>query len=132
MRNGKPVLVNGRPVVRHHTPEKTVIFENLVKMATREAMGARPPFVGPIHLVVEIALAIPASWSRKRQAMAETGQICATKKPDADNVLKAVKDGMNGVVWVDDCQAVEYRMSKKYGTSPGVYVEVMELPLERA
>ncbi|SCU95566.1 conserved hypothetical protein [Cupriavidus necator] len=64
--------------------------------------------------------------------MAAAGQICATKKPDADNVLKAVKDGMNGVVWVDDCQAVEYRISKKYGTSPGVYVEVMELPLERA
>jgi Holliday junction resolvase RusA-like endonuclease len=132
MCNGKQLLVNGRPVVRHHTPEKTVIFENLVKMAAREAMGARSPFAGPVRLVVEIALAIPASWSRKRQAMAETGQICATKKPDADNVLKAVKDGMNGIVWVDDCQAVEYHISKKYSASPGVYVEAMELPLERA
>lgn len=112
--------------------EKTVIFENLVKMAAREAMGDRPPFAGPVLLVLEISLAIPASWSRKRQAMAESGQICATKKPDADNVLKAVKDGMNGIVWVDDCQAVDYRISKRYSASPGVYVEVVELPLERA
>lgn len=95
-------------------------------------MGGRPPFAGPMHLVVEIALAIPASWSKKRQGMAAADFICATKKPDAENLLKAIKDGMNGVVWVDDCQAVAYRISKKYGASPGVYVEVMELALERA
>jgi Holliday junction resolvase RusA-like endonuclease len=133
MRGGKPVFNgSGRPVVIHHTPEKTANYENRVALAAQQAMGARMPFAGPIHLVVEIALTIPASWSKKRQAMAEAGQICATKKPDADNVLKAIKDGLNGIVWVDDSQAVELRVSKKYGTSPGVYVEAMELPLERA
>lgn len=129
MRDGKPLLVNGRPVVKHHTPEKTVIFENLVKLAAKEAMSGRPPFAGPVELTLDIRLQIPASWSRKRQQLAEAGQIAATKKPDADNVLKAVKDGMNGIVWVDDAQAVEYRISKRYGATPGVRVIVEQLPL---
>jgi Holliday junction resolvase RusA-like endonuclease len=133
MRGGKPVFNGaGRPVVIHHTPEKTASYESRVALAAQQAMGMRTPFGGAMHLVAEIALAIPASWSRRRQAMAEAGLICATNKPDADNVLKAIKDGLNGIVWVDDSQVVEVRVSKKYGTSPGVYVEAMELPLEKA
>jgi Holliday junction resolvase RusA-like endonuclease len=130
---GRPIAgrgFNGHTTLR--TPEKTVAYESLVSLVAQQAMGSRPPFAGPIHLVVEILLAIPTSWSKRRQAMAEAGLICATKTPDADNVLKAIQDGMNGIVWVDDAQAVEYRISKKYGTSPGVYVEAMELPLEKA
>lgn len=132
MRGGKALMVNGRPIIKHHTPEKTVIFENLVKMAATQAMAGQPPFAGPVELWLDINLQIPASWSKKRQQQAAAGLVAATKKPDADNVLKAVKDGMNGVVWVDDAQTVEYRISKRYSTAPGVLVSVEELPLQSA
>ena len=73
-----------------------------------------------------------AADSRQRQRDAAAGLVAATKKPDADNVLKAVKDGMNGIVWIDDAQAVEYRISKRYSTSPCVQVSVEQLPLQAA
>jgi Holliday junction resolvase RusA-like endonuclease len=41
---------------------------------------------------------IPAGWSIKRRAPAEAATIYATNKPDADNVLKGIKDGCNGIM----------------------------------
>ena len=51
MRGGKALMVNGRPIIKHHTPEKTVIFENLVKMAATQAMAGQPYSTAPGVLV---------------------------------------------------------------------------------
>ncbi|KVE11181.1 endodeoxyribonuclease RusA [Burkholderia vietnamiensis] len=135
---GKPVA-KGRPrfsrrngVVRTHTPEESERYENLVKMAARAAMRSASPYAGPIRLIVHIGLPIPASWSMKRQGEAAAGAIGATKKPDADNVVKALKDGMNGVVYVDDGQVVDLWVSKRYARTPGVRIEAIELNLKSA
>ena len=129
---GRPKFARQGSFVRTYTPEKTATYENLVKLAATEAMSGRPPIEGPVELWLDINLQIPASWSKKRQRDAAAGLVAATKKPDADNVLKAVKDGMNGIVWLDDAQAVEYRISKRYSTSPCVQVSVEQLPLQAA
>lgn len=118
--------------VKTFTPEKTVIYENLVRMQADAAMASRAPLPGPIRLDIDILLQVPASWSNRRQTKAIEGDIAATKKPDADNVLKAIKDGMNGVVYVDDSQVVEIRVSKRYGAIPGVSVVVEPLARESA
>ncbi|WP_175829702.1 RusA family crossover junction endodeoxyribonuclease [Burkholderia cepacia] len=68
----------------------------------------------------------------KRQGEAATGAIGVTKKPDSDNVVKALKDGMNGVVYVDDGQVVDLWVAKRYAVVPGVRVEAIELNLQRA
>lgn len=129
---GRPKFARQGGFVRTYTPEPTARYENLVKLAATQAMAGLPPIEGPVELWLDINLQIPASWSKKRQQEAAAGLVAATKKPDADNVLKAVKDGMNGIVWVDDAQAVEYRISKRYSTSPGVQVSVEQLPLQAA
>ncbi|KUZ78284.1 RusA family crossover junction endodeoxyribonuclease [Burkholderia ubonensis] len=135
---GKPVA-KGRPRfsrqgghVRTHTPEKTERYENLVKMAARAAMRDAQPYEGPVRLIVNIGLPIPTSWSQKRQNAAAAGEIGATKKPDADNVVKALKDGMNGVVYADDGQVVDLWISKRYARVPGVRIEAIELNLKSA
>ncbi|AQQ20235.1 RusA family crossover junction endodeoxyribonuclease [Burkholderia cenocepacia] len=135
---GKPVA-KGRPrfsrrngIMRTHTPEESERYENLVKMAARAAMRSTAPYSGPIRLIVHIGLPIPASWSMKRQGEAAAGAIGATKKPDADNVVKALKDGMNGVVYVDDGQVVDLWVSKRYARTPGVRIEAIELNLKSA
>lgn len=71
-----------------------------------------------------IVLPIPQSWSGVRQRRAVAGEIAPTVKPDADNVEKAIKDGLNGVVYRDDLQVVQDSKSKVYGTVPGVKVMV--------
>lgn len=129
---GRPKFARQGSFVRTYTPEKTATYEKLVKLAATQAMSGRPPIEGPVELWLDINLQIPASWSKKRQRDAAAGLVAATKKPDADNVLKAVKDGMNGIVWLDDAQAVEYRISKRYSTSPCVQVSVEQLPLQAA
>lgn len=41
------------------------------------------------------------------------------KKPDIDNILKIVLDGLNGVAYADDKQVIEVRCRKFYSVSSG-------------
>jgi Holliday junction resolvase RusA-like endonuclease len=58
----------------------------------------RKPLTEPIHLRVDFFLPKP-----KRLKIGELGRVPHTKKPDADNLLKAVMDAMTEAgVWKDD------------------------------
>lgn len=83
-----------------------------------------PPVEFPCYVEIRITHSIPASWSKKKQDQARAGDIYPVKKPDADNVMKAIYDAMNGIVWKDDVQAVRNFVYKIYGLEPGVYVSV--------
>lgn len=121
----------GKGVVAY-TPAKTACYEALVQRSAVVAMAGRAPTARPVKLVVCLSLQIPASWSKKRQALAAAGTIRATKKPDADNVLKGLKDGCNGIVWKDDAQVVAIELSKAYGEIPCATVSIEELDGETA
>ena len=109
--------------VAHYTPDKTARYENLVKLAAQQAMGDTVPAEGACKLIVRAFFSIPKSWSLKKQRAAALGEIGHTKRPDLDNVLKAIKDGANGVAWKDDSQVVSVLASKCYGV-PRVEVVV--------
>ena len=130
---GQPVG-KGRPRVgkigahaRLFTPEKTVNYEGLVAMAAQQAMQGRELITGPVMVEMEITVQIPQSWSKKRKSQALAGEIFPTTKPDKDNVIKAIYDGINGIVWKDDVQAVDGHQRKRYGETPGVRVRVVPL-----
>jgi len=106
------------------TPEKTVNYEGLVALAAQQAMAGAALLEGACEVKLRIDCQIPASWSQKKQRAAAAGEIRPTTKPDADNVIKAIFDAMNGVVWKDDVQAVELAVSKRYSMVPGVAVRV--------
>ncbi|MDN7477757.1 RusA family crossover junction endodeoxyribonuclease [Burkholderia multivorans] len=89
-------------------------------MAARQAMRNSEPYAGPVRLILDNGVSIPSSWSQRCQREAAAGVIGATKKPDADNVVKALKDGMNGVVYGDDGQVVDLWVPKHYAITPGV------------
>lgn len=124
---GRAKVVKIAGFTRMATPPKTVAYEGLAAMAAQAAMGSAPPFEGACVITVEAIYAMPKSMSLKRQAQALAGDIRPTKKPDADNVLKAICDGINGVVWRDDVQAVDCRVIKRYGKTPHVRVIVAEM-----
>ena len=126
---GKPIA-KGRPRMttrgghaRAYTPAKTVAYEGLIAMAGQDAMDGREPIAGPVYLVVTATFEIPKSWPAKKRATAQWH----TSKPDGDNILKAVGDGLNGVAWSDDSQVVQARISKTYGATPGLHVIVEEI-----
>lgn len=125
---GRPIA--GRSFAGHttlRTPGKTVNYESLVGYSAAQAMAGRPLLEGAVAVVLQIAVQIPASWSKAKQQRALAGQELPTTKPDIDNLEKAVFDGMNGVVWKDDVQVVEVSKTKRYGLTPGVTVEVKPL-----
>ena len=123
----RPKFARRGAFVTTYTPEKTINYESLVSLAASSAMNGARPIDGPVDLLVEINLQIPASASKKQQALMAQNIILPTKKPDGDNVLKAVKDAINGVVWRDDAQVVDGRYSKRYSVTPGVRVVVTAL-----
>jgi len=134
---GRAKIVKVGSFRRMATPAKTVAYEGLVAHAAQQAMAGRPPIEGPVLVDMVISYPVPASWSGKKQRMALAGEIRPTTKPDADNVIKAIFDGCNGVVWRDDVQAVGGTWSKVYDATPGVRVLVcplgaQQLPAEPA
>ena len=126
---GRAKIVKIGGFSRMATPAKTVAYEGLVAHAAQEAMRGAPVLEQPCRLELDVLCSVPASWSQKKQAQALRGELRPAKKPDADNVLKAICDGMNGVVWKDDVQAVDVLMRKVYAETPGVRVRVAALDL---
>jgi Holliday junction resolvase RusA-like endonuclease len=80
----------------------------------------------PIVAVIKICMPVPASYSKaRRQACLDTREL-PTKKPDWDNVAKAITDSLNGIVYVDDCQIVSVYITKRYSIEAGVDVTIRE------
>jgi Holliday junction resolvase RusA-like endonuclease len=121
---GRAKIVKIGGFSRMATPAKTVAYEGLIAHAAQQAMGSAAPVEFACQVQMVITVSVPASWSKKKQAAALAAQVLPTKKPDTDTVVKAVFDGMNGVVWRDDVQAVDLFVRKRYGAMPGVQVRV--------
>jgi Holliday junction resolvase RusA-like endonuclease len=120
----RPKIVKIASFSRMATPQKTVSYEGLVAHTAQQAMAGRPMFECAVGVKLIIGCTVPASWSAKKQAAAIGGLIMPTTKPDVDNVVKAIFDGLNGVLWRDDVLVVDTIVRKRYAATPGVRVEV--------
>ena len=103
-----------------YTTPKTRAYENIVKST---AIDNRVPCV-TTALRVEIVIykSIPKSFSKVKRKLANEGKIYPIVKPDIDNYVKSVLDGLNGVLFMDDKQIVDFRAIKKYSDNPRVEV----------
>ncbi len=134
-----PPVAKGRP--RHmrnghtFTPAKTRQAEDNIRAQACRYLELLPggdpiPAGVPIQLTILFCLPIPASWSLKKQRRAEENAILPTTKPDLDNLVKAVKDALNGLFWHDDSQVVRYGelTGKYYDRQPKteVIIETLE------
>lgn len=109
------------------TPAKTKNYEMLVSHAGWVAMNGQPAILGPVELHVDVVLAIPPSRTKKDTREALAGRRKPTARPDLDNFLKAVLDGLNGIAFKDDAQVVQIVAGKRYGEQPHIKVTVIEL-----
>lgn len=121
---GRARFGNGRT----YTPAKTVAYEGLIALAAEQAMGGVDRLEGPVFLTITATFDIPKSRAKKIGAAMTNGIAWHVAKPDGDNILKAVGDGLNGIVWKDDSQVAFSKCMKMYGEKPGLDILVEVLP----
>jgi len=92
-----------------YTPEKTKNYENLIKMAASQIFNK--PLDNPIELSIKFKLPRPKRLIWKKKPMIESP---CDKRPDIDNLVKAVIDGLQGVAFIDDAQIWKISAEKVY------------------
>lgn len=116
----------GRPRVTKfgtYTPEKTMIYENWIKACYVEQVNQHLG-EGQIIMAIEIYYSIPKSATKGKLLAMQHNIVRPTKKPDCDNVLKAVADSLNGIAYKDDSQIVRATVAKYYSDNPRLVVNL--------
>lgn len=130
---GRPRFV--RATGRAYTDKQTVLAENNILWAWREAGQGRIND-GPVTVLVEAVFERPQSHRLRSGALSAVGARSSspTKKPDADNLLKAALDALNGHAWRDDAQVVNATVIKRwaYPTDNRSHVRIAVWPGEYA
>lgn len=123
---GKPIAKARPRMTRNghvYTPAKTTAQER----AIAQIAGARfsKPVSGPVRLTVWVTFKTPKSWTKAKTA--EHVHRPHTQKPDADNILKLVKDALNGTAYHDDAQVFEASVRKIWGLVDQTVITIEEV-----
>ena len=112
-----------------YTPEKSVSYENLVKLSFRDEVGDDfKPMKGIFQVDIKAYLNIPTSKPKVWKALALVEKVIRpTKKPDWDNIGKIVCDALNGIAYKDDSAIVDGRVRKFYSEQPRVEVVIKDI-----
>ena len=124
---GRPRFARQGTFVKTYTDAKTLTYEKSIQTYAKQAMGSTSPLIGAVAAYLHIGIPIPPSYSKTRQKACIEGLERPTKKPDIDNIVKAVLDGMNGIVYLDDKQVVDLHLTKVYSLSEGIDIMVKEI-----
>lgn len=119
---------SGKAFGQAHTPEKTIVYENLVRV---EYMRQTDKFKFEDGAMLDMRIlafyGIPKSKSKKVKEKMLNGEIRPTKKPDMDNVMKIIADSLNGLAYKDDTQIVDAQCRKFYSDNPRVEIIIKEV-----
>lgn len=109
---------------RAYTTTKSSQFKRWVQ-AHAERHKPREPITEPLRLEVTVYMVPPKKYHTKpKQALIASGQLLPTTKPDLDNLVKGIKDGITGIIWHDDAQIVELVVRKFYDMQPRAEVKI--------
>ena len=129
---GRPRFSTVGKYVKAYTPDKTVSYENLIKLEFEsQCRGVFFQKETPLFMGVYAYYAIPKSVSRKKHEMMLSGEIRPLKKADSSNVLKAIEDALNKVAYDDDVQIVDTVIRRWYADIPRVEVEIRSVSHEK-
>jgi Holliday junction resolvase RusA-like endonuclease len=104
------------------TPQATRDYEFLIASEYKESKGEM--FDGNVRVNIKAYYKIPKATTKEKRGLIERGLLKPAVKPDIDNVIKAILDGLNSVAYHDDNQVVYVDGEKFYAEEPCVIVEV--------
>ncbi len=121
----RPKFSRAGQYVKTYTPDKTVSYENLVKLMYQQVAKGKMFGEGEMLDVRIIAYyGIPKSTSKKKRKDMLEHKIRPTKKPDWDNIGKVICDSLNLVAYHDDAAVVDAQVRKFYSEQPRVDVTI--------
>ncbi len=97
-----------------YTPQGTREYEIGLGWIAKKAMMGRKPIEGAVSLSLN-------AYFKGDKPRGDAEYIL---KPDIDNILKAVADSLNGIVYLDDAQITSLSMRKVYGDQDAVDIIV--------
>lgn len=122
---GRPRFANGHV----HTDKQTRAYEALIAEEYRLSGGKL--HAEPVTVRVAALFAIPKRATKKERELMLSDSIRPTKRPDIDNILKAVLDGLNGYAYKDDAQVVKVSGEKYYADNPEqLIIEVKPIDIQ--
>ncbi len=108
-----------------YTPDTTKAYEEKVRICWKTQSGQG--FSGGIPVLADIVAYFPVPKSAGKRKSAAMGGTFHLKKPDADNLCKAVLDALNGCAYPDDSAVQIGRCIKIYtNAAPRVEVSLCE------
>jgi Holliday junction resolvase RusA-like endonuclease len=118
--------VRGKHAIQYD-PKENRDWKSYAATMMYEAMAGLDPMDGPVSLQLVAGFSMPKSrWRKKVPRPTEWH----TKRPDLDNVIKAVKDAAKGILWHDDSQVATLaatKMTLEQGRGPYLRVSVRQL-----
>lgn len=121
---GRPRFSNHGGYMRTYTPQKTVAYENLVKLSYQQQIGNVDLIHGGIKAEITAYFPIPKSISKKQREIMLKENVYVLKKCDCDNIAKIILDSLNKIAYDDDKQVAELEVKKFYSSNPRVEVEL--------
>ena len=70
---------------------------------------------------------IPKQTKKSHKLLMLKGEMLPTKKPDIDNIIKAVLDALNGVAYYDDSQVCKVNFMKMYSEDPRLKILIKKV-----
>lgn len=122
---------------RAYTADQTIMYENWIKLLYRSTV--KHYFQGNVRMIVNCYYGITKKdreainknnikTKEYQEAKAKLdGLSRPTKKPDLDNIIKAIADSLNGIAYKDDAQIVEIESKKFYSETPRVEVTIQDI-----
>ena len=99
-----------------YTDKRTRDYEELIAEEYRISGGKM--FDGAVSIKVAALFPVPKRASKKDKELMLNDKIRPTKRPDIDNILKAVLDALNGIAYDDDAYVVSVSGKKIYADNP--------------
>ncbi len=121
---GRPRLNSYTGVV--YTPTRTKDYESLVEQYFLLKYPRFKALEGRIKVNIIAYFSIPKTTKKADIKEMLENNISPTKKPDIDNIVKAILDSMNKFAFKDDNQITKLEVEKKYAIEDKVYVKIEE------
>ena len=116
-------LKSGKPFISTYSP-KSDWFHLVYTESLKQKNLLKNRLSGALRVILRFGIPIPKSISKKKREQLQY----VTKKPDIDNLTKAVLDAINNAgLWEDDSQIASLQVKKIYSEEPRCLITIREV-----